>query len=114
LETLLERASRAKIFHGLYFWGEGVSTNAWWRPGGYVGLGAIHPTRVDLLLYTTTSLEYKGALGIVFACGSDSGKTTLNSGTPGSIWHGFQGVLIPFPRLFFVANFIRHGDQGTH
>ena len=50
-----------------------------------------------VLEYWTWKLDnpYRMALGLVFACDSDLGEPFLVSQTPGYIWKGYTGWLVP-------------------
>jgi hypothetical protein len=105
LQSLLTETASRKELHGLYFWGHGL------YPYPSTGLAARNgPT---LLRYAQIDLAYKMALGLVFACDSNSGKNALLSNTPGSIWHGYTGDLYPQFGFFWVIQWIHEGDQGT-
>ena len=115
LQNALQAAAKHKMLHGLYFWGHG------WKP--YPSDGLTDGTE-DVLYYKNTTsknvsmpgikLSYKMALGLVYACDSNSGKTALSSQSPGSIWHGYNKTLKPIiPGVWHVKKRISHGDQET-
>ena len=112
LAKIFHEKSSAKELHGLYFWGEGIYNRATKQ---YIGL-ASRPKPRDALVYRKyPGLEYGMALGLVFACGSNSGEIALMSLNPGQIWHGYTGILNPvnpFQR-FSVNHHIHRGNQGT-
>jgi hypothetical protein len=99
--------SIAKELHGVYFWGHG------WTP--YPSSGLVSDSGDDLLHYSSPGLYYKMALGLVFACDSNSGRRALMSGSRAEIWHGFTGTLCPVPFMRYHAkHFIEPGQQATH
>jgi hypothetical protein len=103
LHTLLVSKDGAKELHGLYFWGHGNTQFLASRGGD------------ALIEYATLNLRYKMGLGLVFACDSNSGQGAFVSGTSGSIWRGFTGVLVPWPfRHYHPKHYIRPGQQETH
>lgn len=105
-ELILEPASQAKQLHGLYFWGHGRLPYP--SPGlSYNG--------VWIIKYSTIRLSYKMALGLVFACDSNNGRTSLMSPERAAIWNGYNQDLDPFDQgPFNVNQWIKPGDQGTH
>lgn len=110
LNSTLPNAANSRALHGLYFWGHGNTSGLWSHYGNYMG-GSQDP----VLSYASLSLPYKIALGLMFACDSNSGKPSLFSNAPGAIWHGYSGILVPIPFLntYHVFNYISAGDQGT-
>jgi hypothetical protein len=100
---LLISSAGGKELHGLYFWGHG-------NPQVLAAKGG------DILVdYSSLSLNYKTALGLVFACDSNSGQSYLMSGNGAQIWKGFTGVLVPWPfRHYHAKHYIHHGQQETH
>lgn len=107
LQNLLTSRAGAKELHGLYFWGHGSAP----YPARYL-MGS---SRDILLDFQTVNLNYKMALGLVFACDSSSGQSALMSGTSGSIWKGFTGTLVPWPfRHYHAKHYIHAGQQETH
>jgi len=108
LQNRLQKDASNKVLHGLYFWGHGRAP--------YPSTGLVSDSGDSLLDYATINLPYGMALGLIFACDSNSGNTALLSGSAGSIWHGYTGTLYPFkPRSaeWDVGNYIKHRDQGT-
>jgi hypothetical protein len=111
LQNLLEASSGSKELHGLYFWGHGIERRG---PNPYPSPGLIGASGPALLMYGEISLSYKMALGLVFACDSNTGQPALFSNSQGGIWHGYSGTLYPFDfGGYSVWNFISPGDQGT-
>jgi hypothetical protein len=109
LTKILALESIGKELHGLYFWGHGYAP---YPSSGLLSHGSWDP----LLYYSSTGLYYHMALGLVFACDSNSGKTALMSTSGAAIWHGYTGTLNPFwPPFqpFHVNNFIEPGQQET-
>lgn len=98
-DELLSRAD-AKALHGLYFWGHGNTQVLASKHG-------------DVLVdYARFSLSYKMALGLVFACDSNSGRSAFMSGN--GIWNGYTGILYPLPPWTFDADkYIHPGNQAT-
>ncbi|MGI6494683.1 MAG: RHS repeat-associated core domain-containing protein [Kiritimatiellia bacterium] len=111
LNSILPNAANSRALHGLYFWGHG-NTDALGSHYGNFNGGSQDP----VLSYGSLHLPYKMALGLMFACYSDSGKPTLFSNAPGAIWHGYTGILVPIPLLnsYHVSNFISAGSQETN
>jgi hypothetical protein len=112
LQQILTSKTAQKELHGLYFWGHGYAP--------YPSVGLVSQSGDPVLFYVDTSLGssvslfYQMALGIVFACDSNTGKSVLMSGSPNQIWHGFTDTLVPLPGMEYnVKNFIKHGQQGT-
>ena len=105
LQEMLERLSRTSLLHGLYYWGHGR-----WP---YPSKGLITRSKDRLLTYSMINLNYKMALGLVFACDSNSGKSSLFSNTPGSIWKGYSGTLYPITD-YYVGYYIKQGQQNTN
>jgi RHS repeat-associated protein len=116
IHRILENAAFGKHLHGLYYWGHG------WAP--YPSAGLTNLNCDDIVYYSDMfigdvirpgiRLPYKMALGLVYACDSNSGRSALSSGMSGSIWHGYTGTLYPiFPFGHEVNKHIKHGDQGT-
>jgi hypothetical protein len=96
-----------KELHGLYFWGHGTAP----YPSGYLVSDSGDP----LLQFSSVNLPYKMALGLVFACDSNSGESALMSGNQNQIWKGFTDTLVPWPfRAYHAKHYIHHGDQATH
>ena len=95
----------------MYFWGHGN------EPYPSNGLSARNgQSWDDVLCYVCTNakLPYKLALGLIFACDSNSGKSLLMSKSPAAIWHGYTGLLVPLqPSEYTVWNYIKAGDQRT-
>lgn len=110
LNSALPSAANGRALHGLYYWGHGGPAGLWSHYGNYLGY-----SKDPVLSYGSISLPYKMGLGLMFACYSNSGKASLFSNAPGSIWHGYSGVLVPVPFLntYHVSNHIKAGDQGT-
>lgn len=117
LQEILKTESEAKRLHGLYVWAHGFEP--------YPSPGLDSQSHDPLLYYVDVEdngtihhrvpLFYGMALGLVFACDSNSGKDALMSGDANQIWNGYTETLNPFkPGLkFSVDNFIKHGQQGT-
>ena len=109
LQNQLEASDSSKTLHGLYFWGH----------GNVQGIGS--RKKFPLVNYGDTTLptihlNYKMALALVYACESDSGKPYLSSGTAGSIWHGYPGILYPvnpWRTDFKVKTYLHKGAQAT-
>jgi len=81
----------------------------------YPSPGLVSESNDALLMYASPSLYYHMALGLVFACDSNSGKSALMSGSAWEIWHGFDGTLVPTPFMRYHAkHFIKPGQQETH
>jgi RHS repeat-associated protein len=107
LQKILVARSIEKELHGLYFWGHGYAP--------YPSSGLVSESSDALLYYSSTGLYYHMALGLVFACDSNSGKSALMSGNTAEIWHGFSGTLYPLPFMHYHAkNFIKAGQQATY
>ena len=107
LQKILTAKSKARELHGIYFWGHGYAP--------YPSVGLVSQSNDPLLFYSSPGLFYQMALGIVFACDSNTGKSVLMSGNANEIWHGFTGTLYPLPGMQYnVDNFIKHGQQATH
>lgn len=107
LEKIFMAKSIAKELHGLYFWGHGYAP--------YPSTGLVSDSNDELLFYSSPGLYYHMALGLVFACDSNSGRTALMSGGAGEIWHGYTGTLYPVPfRAYHAKHFIKPGQQQTH
>lgn len=103
LQTLLVSKDAARELHGLYFWGHGNTQFLASRRGD------------ALVEYATLNIPYRMGLGLVFACDSNSGQSAFVSGTSGSIWRGFTGVLVPWPfRHYHPRHYIHPGQQETH
>jgi hypothetical protein len=100
LEGILQPSGAAKKLHGIYFWGHGNRYALYSQSGDAV------------LRFAHSDLHYKLALGLVFACDSNSGKGQLFSGSAGGIWHGYTGTLVPW-WAYHVNIWIRPGDQQT-
>ena len=100
LEDELVKFGGAKKLHGLYFWGHGNTSMLASKEG-------------DVLVdYEDLKLPYKMALGLVFACDSNSGKNLFMSGN--GIWHGYTGILVPAAYWTYHAEtYIHPGDQAT-
>ena len=117
LSSKLESSASSKHLHGLYFWGHGYSPSV---PGG-LSPGVTPRGGPPMMYYQDTgadavSLSYKMALVLMYACYSNAGKSTLSSGTAASVYHGYTGILYPFPPFrsdFQAKTFIRMGQQGT-
>ncbi|MCL4181637.1 MAG: hypothetical protein KJ072_28355 [Verrucomicrobia bacterium] len=107
LQRLLPLRAYTKQLHGLYFWGHGSAP----YPADY-----LMSSHGDVILaFAGLNLNYRMALGLVFACDSNNGKNALMSGTPGSIWKGFSGTLYPWPfRHYHSRHYIKPFDQETH
>ncbi|MGI6494951.1 MAG: RHS repeat-associated core domain-containing protein [Kiritimatiellia bacterium] len=117
LQNILQVAASSRALHGLYYWGHG------WAP--YPSYGLTTSGGDDVVYYRNVtfadgtaksgvSLPYKMALGLIYACDSNSGKPALFSGAPGGIWHGYSGALYPIiPFRYHVNSHIHHGDQET-
>jgi hypothetical protein len=107
LDRILTADTITKKLHGLYFWGHGYAP--------YPSVGLVSQSGDALLMYDSPGIFYQMALGIVFACDSNTGKNVLMSGNANEIWHGFTDTLVPLPGMEYnVKNFIKHGQQGTH
>jgi RHS repeat-associated protein len=107
LKALLQSTSNAKELHGLYFWGHGSAP--------YPSDGLYSDTGDLVLKFSSPGLNYHMALGLVFACDSNSGQTALMSGTSAQIWKGFTGTLVPWPfKAYHAKHYIRPGQQETH
>ena len=107
LTKILVAESFSRRLHGLYFWGHGYAP--------YPSIGLVSQSGDPLLFYNNPGLFYRMALGIVFACDSNSGESALMSGNGSQIWHGFTDTLYPLPGMKYnVDNFIKHGQQATH
>jgi hypothetical protein len=66
-----------------------------------------------VLQFSQPGLTYHMGLGLVFACDSNSGKSSLMSAD--GIWKGFTGTLVPWPfRAYHARDYIHHGDEATH
>ena len=105
LQGILAHAASGKTLHGLYFWGHGYSP--------YPSSGLTSPTGDPVVMYSEINLVYRMALGLVFACDTNSGKNVLFSNAPGGIWNGYSGTLVPLFKFFHVRHWIKSGDQGT-
>ena len=105
LQSILSSGANMKILHGLYFWGHGYAP--------YPSVGLTNSDGEPMLYYSRINLSYKMALGLVFACDSNSGKSALFSNSPGGIWNGYSGTLYPLHPGYHVSNWIRSGQQGT-
>lgn len=104
LQNTLAAAANSRALHGLYFWGHGYAP--------YPSVGLTNKKGDPIVIYSSVSLPYKMALGLVFACDSNSGKSALYSNAPGGIWHGYSGTLIPVGG-FHVDNWFSAGAQET-
>ena len=113
----LENASISRVLHGVYYWGHGYGPYP--SDGLTDSIGTAHIYYIGVQRFnkpsmTPISLSYKLALGLVFACDSNSGKSTLLSSSSGAIWKGFSGTLYPiFPRVYGISGIIKPGMQGT-
>ena len=107
LQNVLQTDAKRQILDGLYVWGYGYAP--------FPSAGLVSASNDQLLIYAKAGLPYRLALGLVFACDSNSGKSDLSSGTGGSIWQGYSGRLVPVnnPDQYAVDNFIHSGDQDT-
>jgi len=104
---VLNNANSATL-HGLYFWGHG------WAPYPSKGLTDVGGDNILDYRPTGRALPYRLALGLIFACDSNSGKHALFSHAPGGIWHGYTGTLVPIsPEEYPIWNYIKAGDQRT-
>lgn len=107
LHKIIISQSIAKNLHGLYFWGHGYAP--------YPSTGLVSESNDALLMYASTGLYYRMALGLVFGCDSNSGRGALMSGNSAEVWHGFTGTLVPTPFMQYHAkHFIKPGQQGSH
>jgi hypothetical protein len=144
IQDLLEQ----KTLHGVYFSGHGATDGLYagykWRtlftikgkrialPVGFVKYGDPGEQVLDYLgVGVSTAQYYHLALGLIFACYSNSGKDYLvgRFSRSGVIWEGDddifwvtfeKGMMGPYydpdadvPRPFHVKHWIRPGDQET-
>jgi hypothetical protein len=99
--------SVAKELHGVYFWGHGSYP--------YPAEELVSQSGDTVLRFSGPGLYYRMALGLVFACDSNSGQPDLMSGNDHQIWHGYTGTLYPVPfRRYHAKHFIKPGDQATN
>jgi RHS repeat-associated protein len=113
LQNNLTTSANSKSLHGLYYWGHGYAPSG----QGDTSAGLVNQADVELLAYGSINLPYKMALGLVFACYSDDGASSLFSSASSGIWHGYSGVLNPVWPLnqnFNVNQYIKSGDQDTN
>jgi RHS repeat-associated protein len=122
LDDELIDLAKKKELHGLYFWGHGdkdkPNTTAEGLLAGNTTLRLPLFSETEGVLrydYIQARLPYKMALGLVFACFSNIGKSALSSGTAGSIWEpGYDWYLIPLGvGTYHVGRWIKPGDQET-
>lgn len=128
LQNALIAASNNRTLHGMYFWGHGRASGGHWEPNSpgdsvqhwvddWPAVALVSPqNNVAVMFNEMGGLQYKMALAVVWACDSNSGKSALFSGSPGSIWFGWSGLLDPVGHPFypyFIGNQIHHGDQMT-
>lgn len=107
LQKVFVSKSIAKELHGVYFWGHGYAP--------YPSTGLVSQSGDALIMYASPGLDYHLALGLIFACDSNSGRKALMSGNAAEIWHGFTGTLVPTPWMQYHAkHFIKPGQQETH
>jgi RHS repeat-associated protein len=107
LTSNLATRSIDKELHGLYFWGHGSAP----YPAQYL----VSASGDAVLAFSSPGLYYHMALGLVFACDSNSGQNALMSGNGNQIWRGFNGTLVPWPfRAYHARHYIRPGQQETH
>jgi RHS repeat-associated protein len=104
LQQTLQSAAASKHLHGLYFWGHGF------LPFPSTGLAC--PQGEAEVWYNQINLVYRMALGLVFACDSNSGAGALSAWEIGTIWHGYTGTLIP-SGYYGVEQWIQYGNQET-
>ena len=96
--------SMGKELHGVYFWGHGRAP--------YPATELVSDSDDTVLEFASPGLYYHMGLGLVFACDSNSGKTSLMSDN--GIWKGFTGTLVPWPfKAYHAKHYIHHGDQAT-
>jgi hypothetical protein len=119
LQAMVVNDTWSRKLHGLYFWGHGSEPFPADRlMSRSSGSGGSEPSWDDVLEFASTgaalSRTYKLALGLIFACDSNSGKAALSSApAPGSIWHGYTGILVPLFPPYHVNQYISPGDQET-
>lgn len=106
LGVFLEKSTKDKVVHGLYFWGHGNTTALYNAQNG------------KLLRNGNLKLAYKLAACFIFACESNSQKSMLSSGSPGSIWFGTPvgEIYKPYPNRvpeFLLESHIKYKEQGT-
>ncbi|MCX6886939.1 MAG: hypothetical protein NTX27_18080 [Verrucomicrobia bacterium] len=108
LQKMFTSKSMAKELQGVFFWGHG-------GPYPYPAQYLVSQSGDAVLAFSSPGLYYHMALGLVFACDSNSGKSALMSGSGGEIWHGYTGTLYPVPfRRYHAKHFIKPGQQATH
>lgn len=122
LQKILENRGREKELHGLYFWGHGYEPYPSAGLVSHLGGNPGDPLEGDPLVWygnkpvtapdKPIDLPYAMALGLVFACDSDTGRNVLVHHQGGEIWKGFSGTLIPIPPLH-VSRWIKPGMQRT-
>jgi hypothetical protein len=107
LQTIFMSKSGEKRLHGLYFWGHGSAP----YPAEYL----VSDSGDAVLAFSSPGLYYHMALGLVFACDSNSGQNALMSGNASQIWKGFNGTLVPWPfRPYHARHYVHPGQQETH
>jgi len=108
LQKMFISRSIAKELQGVYFWGHG-------GPYPYPAQYLVSQSGDAVLAFSSPGLYYHMALGLVFACDSNSGRPALMSGGASEIWHGYTGTLYPVPfRRYHAKHFIKPGQQMTH
>lgn len=117
-ESYLYNKSASKELHGMFFWGHGVPDNNDYYWGLITDLEKYRVAKDDNMqrAYITNyrnnwKLEYRLALGLIYACG---GKyTKIGNFSSNSIHWGDTGTLIPIGTPP-VSDHIKPGDQGTN
>ena len=117
-QRTIQDQSKRKTLHGVYYWGHGGNGGLWpdeKRSTIDLKYGSIFDDSHQETVATVpiVNLQYKLALGLVFACSSDSAKPFLSAKpAPNAIWNGYPGLLVPFGN-FYVGRWIKPGDQST-
>ena len=109
LEGLIKDMQGLKDLHGIFAWGHGsYSSFLTWDLGG-PGYSS---------LYENWKPVYRMGLGIIWACHSGEGGAEIHfSSSPGAIFHGAVGILIPWPFHAFgpwADEIVCPGAQGTN
>ncbi len=112
----LSSQTKSKSLHGLFFWGHGYYENDEVDKKKKIYIGLITDndkydgTELYVTLYAKWKLEYKLALGIIFACG---GRAAEDGRFTGDIFWGDPDTLYPIGTPA-VRSIIKPGDQGTN
>jgi hypothetical protein len=102
--------TRTKQLHGVYAWGHGYVPDKATGESGWTDGRSFSLHYSDIAL----ALNYKLGLVLINACFGAKGETALSSGTTGSKFYGFKGVLIPGIQDTYTWRLIKPGEQGTN